>query len=136
MANTKFLQYSYLIAGLYDIFLGIGVFFLFDLIVIDIFQAVKPDPYLFVQVGGLFVFGFGYLLIITHKKAEEFVIIGFASGIIRIMFSFIVLLEILQSNLNFFYYLLGLSDLITGGLLLFALYKSNLLSFDLFKFES
>ena len=88
--NDKFLQFSYLIAGIYDLILGFVLLF-FDLFN-QFFDYMRPIPFLFVQVTGLFLLAIGYYLVISYKNASNVLFIGFGSLIVRIVFYRLVLL--------------------------------------------
>ncbi|MHA1236226.1 MAG: hypothetical protein ACTSQ9_01020 [Candidatus Hodarchaeales archaeon] len=75
-SDVKFIKIGFLIGGIYDLLLGIGVLFFSDLMV-DLFGITKPDNMIFVYISGLFLILVGYILIYAaYRNVEDFLFIG------------------------------------------------------------
>ena len=117
-ADVKYLKIGFLIGGIYDLLLGIGVLFFSDLMV-DFFGIKKPDNMIFVYISGLFLILVGYLLIYTaNRNVEDFLFIGLGSCIIRFSYFLIVVLIWLTDGIEIIYVLVGCTDALTGLLIL------------------
>ena len=117
-ADTKFIKIGFIIGGLYDIILGIGVIFFSDLMV-ELFSITKPNNMIFIYISGLFLILVGYILIYaTFRNIEDFYFIGVGSFIVRISYFFIVILIWLTEGIEIAYVLVGCTDAITGFMIL------------------
>ena len=113
-ADVKYLKIGFLIGGIYDLLLGIGVLFFSDLM--ENFLGIKkPDNMIFVYISGLFLILVGYILIYTaNRNVEDFLFIGLGSCIIRFSYFLIVVFIWLTDGVEIIYVLLGCTDALTG----------------------
>ena len=117
-ADVKYIKIGFLIGGIYDLLLGIGVIFFSDLMV-EFFGITKPDNMIFVYISGLFLILVGYFLIYTaYRNVEDFLFIGLGSCIIRFSYFFIVIFVWLIDGIEVIYVLIGCTDAFTGLLIL------------------
>ncbi len=117
-SDVKFIKIGFLIGGIYDLLLGIGVLFFSDLMV-DFFGIAKPDNMIFVYISGLFLILVGYILIYTaNRNVEDFIFIGLGSCIIRFSYFLIVVFIWLTDGIEIIYVLVGCTDALTGLLIL------------------
>jgi len=113
-ADVKFIKIGFLIGGIYDLLLGIGVLFFSDLMV-DLFGITKPDNMIFVYISGLFLILVGYILIYSaYRNVEDFLFIGLGSCIIRFSYFLIALTVWLTDGIEVMYVLIGCTDVLTG----------------------
>ena len=117
-ADIKYIKYGFLIGGIYDLLLGIGVLFFSDLMV-SFLGINKPDNMIFVYISGLFLILVGYILIYTSfRDVEEYIFIGLGSSIIRLSYFIIVTFIWLTEGIEAIYVLVGCTDAITGLMIL------------------
>ncbi|MHA1513633.1 MAG: hypothetical protein ACTSRJ_06180 [Candidatus Hodarchaeales archaeon] len=113
-SDVKFIKIGFLIGGIYDLLLGIGVLFFSDLMV-DLFGITKPDNMIFVYISGLFLILVGYILIYAaYRNVEDFFFIGLGSCIIRFFYFAIVVIIWLTDDIELMYVLVGCTDALTG----------------------
>lgn len=113
-SDVKFIKIGFLIGGIYDLLLGIGVLFFSDLMV-DFFGIAKPDNMIFVYISGLFLILVGYILIYAaYRNVEDFLFIGLGSCIIRFSYFAIVVFIWLTDGIEVMYVLVGCTDALTG----------------------
>lgn len=120
--KEQLLKYTYLIGGLYDLILGftlvIGLTFTGKTLS-NLFDVALPQPLLFGQVSGLFLIAVGYYLLVASKKPTNFMFIAMGSVFVRLSYGMIILLSI--STVHPLYIILGITDTLTGFLLLFSI---------------
>jgi hypothetical protein len=117
-ADVKYIKFGFLIGGIYDLLLGIGVLFFSDLMV-DILGILKPDNMIFVYISGLFLILVGYILIYaSFRNVKDFLFIGIGSCIIRFSYFLIALVTWLINDIELPYLLVGCTDVFTGLLIL------------------
>ncbi|MHA1995851.1 MAG: hypothetical protein ACW97Z_14995 [Candidatus Hodarchaeales archaeon] len=114
IVDVKFIRLGYLIGGIYDLFLGLGVILIPDLL-ISFFQITKPNNMIFVYTSGLFLLVVSYyLLYACFHELTNFLFIGFGSSMVRFVFAIIVVLLWITEGIEFAYILIALTDSITG----------------------
>ncbi|MFX1533534.1 MAG: hypothetical protein ACFFDI_04800 [Promethearchaeota archaeon] len=118
--TDRYLKAAFIIGGIYDIILGISSLF-FTNFLATLFSVSIPDPLIFPQVTGIFLIVVGYFLIYASQDARKLVFIGMGSCIIRFSFALIVLLTWFTQGIEVFYLLLGITDTLTGFLILLPL---------------
>lgn len=109
----NWLKISYIVCGIYDLTLALGVFFLRSLI-ISLFDLKTPNPMLFVDLIAYFLFGFGILLVNESRAIEPRLSIGLASTGVRLIYFLSVCYYVFFASLETFYVITGITDLITG----------------------
>lgn len=119
------LRVVFIIAGVYDVVLGLTLLFGRD-IMVGLFNVVPPSPYLIAQTCGLFLVTVGYLLLYAANAPETYAFVGLGSAFVRLSFGVLVSLSIMTGNPpDVLYILFGLTDSLTGLLLLSALVVSH-----------
>lgn len=124
-SDEKLLKISYLIGGIYDSILGLGLIFLSDPIV-SIFEISKPDNMIFVYTCGIFLLVVGYfLLFAAFHETPQYLFIGFGSAVVRLFFGIIVIFLWLERSVEDIYLIFAFTDSLTGIFLLFAILKGR-----------
>ena len=107
------LKTSYLIGGIYDLALGLGIIFLRTL-VLSLFKQKNPSIPVIADALGLFLVAYGYLLVIESRKDKPNIQIGATSAFVRIAYFIFVIYYIITSSVELLYVLLAFTDLGTG----------------------
>lgn len=123
--QIRTIKLIFLIAGVYDIILGIGSLFLTESLS-NFFNTPIPYPLLYPQVIGLFLLALGYMLIFAAKDIKKFAFIGFASLFVRYSFVLIILLTSMSQTVDFIYFVIAFTDFLTGTLLLISLLSKEI----------
>lgn len=118
--NDRYLAIAFVIGGIYDIMLGIGLVFFVDLLS-EILDEPKPEPLIFAQVSGLFLIVIGYFLLYAAQNPRKLAFIGAGSVIARISYAIIVLSTWILDEISAIYLFFGLADTLTALLILLAL---------------
>lgn len=109
----NWLKASYFIGGLYDTSLGLGIIFLRTFLsrsfhIKDINVPVIADAL------GLFLIGYGILLIHESILEKQQISIGLVSACIRFAYVVFVLYYVIFMQIEWFYIVLALTDFLTG----------------------
>ncbi|MFX0150950.1 MAG: hypothetical protein ACFFAJ_09230 [Candidatus Hodarchaeota archaeon] len=120
LINNRLLKLAFLIGGIYDLILGIGVIFFSDLLV-TLFNLTKPNNMLFVHLTGIFLIIMGYFQIYALQDVQKLAFIGFGAIIVRFCYAFIVFFSSFTIGIEQAYLLTALTDILTGLLLLIPL---------------
>jgi hypothetical protein len=123
--QLKTIKLIFLIAGIYDIILGLMTLFLTDYLAV-LLDTPTPSPLLFPQATGLFLIALGYLLIYALKDIKKYAFIGFASLFVRYSFVLIIILTVMTQTVEIIYLFIALTDFITGTLLLVTFFSKEI----------
>ena len=118
------LKISYLVGGIYDLLLGFGIIFLRTPL-LTFLNHYQPNIPIIVDALGLFLLGFGLLLVFESKNEKPTISIGITSALIRLIYFLFVIYYLMFSSIEILYLTLGFTDLITGSFILYAIYKIN-----------
>ena len=119
-SSTTPLKYSFIIGGIYDIINGMTLLFFVDILVIS-FGLNKPIPFIFGQLSGILLIVVGYFLLIATRDINHYAFIGFGSVIVRFGYFLYSLVGWLNNEHELIYLFFGLTDLITGLIILLPL---------------
>lgn len=117
----KVLKFSYQIGGLYDLLLGLGVLFLRNYLLTALKQTIPNIPQV-TDALGLFLIGYGFLLLDESRQAFPRLNIGLISAIIRILFFIIVMLYVSFAQIEIIYILFALTDFLTGLFIILGIF--------------
>lgn len=107
------LKTSYLLGGIYDLLLGLGIIFLRSFI-LSLFKQKNPSIPVIADSLGLFLVAYGFLLLREAQKTHPNIEIGATSASVRIIYFVFVVYYILTSSIELLYVLLALTDLVSG----------------------
>ncbi|MHA1991582.1 MAG: hypothetical protein ACXACX_15030 [Candidatus Hodarchaeales archaeon] len=133
--ELRTIKLIFIIAGIYDIILGLMTLFLTEYLAILLKNSV-PSPLLFPQATGLFLLALGYMLIYATKDIKKYAFIGFASLFVRYSYVVIIILTTITQTVDPIYLLIALTDFITGTLLLATFFSNEIDVKDFFEFNS
>lgn len=128
LSDDRPLKVAFLIGGVYDIILGIGLLFFVDLLA-KLLDASKPEPRIFAHLVGLFLITVGYFLLYAAQDPRRLAFIGAASSLIRLLYALLVVLTWINQDIETLYLITALTDVITGLMLLGALLLTNGIAF-------
>ena len=114
------IQISYLVGGIYDIFLGLGVI-LFRSMIISLFGQLEPNIPILADSLGLFLLAYGFLLIWESRNEQPNLQIGITSAFVRLAYASFVIYYLFFSTIEFLYIFLAFTDTITGLFILFEI---------------
>ncbi|MFX0116448.1 MAG: hypothetical protein ACFFB3_17995 [Candidatus Hodarchaeota archaeon] len=133
-SNDSFLKFAFLFSGIYDIILGLALLFFVDPLS-ELLDFTKPEPPFFGHTLGIFLVVMGYFLIYAIQDPRKMAFIGAGSFVVRFAYSAIIFLLWFSQEIDTLYLLLGITDTLTGALILFALLATETFSFkQLWKF--
>jgi hypothetical protein len=118
--KIEFLKASYLIAGVYDLLLGLFLIFLRNPFLHFINHKIPLIPILADSLG-LFLLAIGFLLLSEIKKDEINIQIGLSSVFVRFSFSILVFYYFFFREIELLYIILAITDFLTGVLLLLSI---------------
>ncbi|MHA2369907.1 MAG: hypothetical protein ACXADX_13895 [Candidatus Hodarchaeales archaeon] len=134
--NDRYLAIFFVIGGIYDIILGIGLIFFVDLLS-EILDEPKPEPFIFAQVSGIFLIVIGYFLLYAAQNPRKLAFVGAGSVVARLSYSIIVIFAWFLDEISIVYVFFGLTDALTALLILLALLLTDDIAYrQLWKFES
>ena len=119
--TMKPLKLGFILSGVYDLLLGIGLLIFMELFLVRLLGATKPENLQFPQISGLFLLVAGYFLLYGSQEVQIFAFLGFGIGLLRLTFTGIVLLTWLQTGIETAYLIFALSDFIMAWVLLVPL---------------
>ncbi len=120
-SNKNFLKISYVIGGVYDVLLGIGVLFFRNFLLTFIHESI-PNVAQISDALGLFLIAYGYLLLDESQKSDPRINIGLTSALVRIIFFLSVVYYAVFYTVELLYIILASTDLLTGLLILYGIY--------------
>lgn len=120
LKNDKIVKLAYLIGGIYDLILGLGLVFFADFM-IKMMDVSKPDKMIFVHLSGIFLIVIGYFLLYSIPNVKYLAFIGFSSGVLRFSYASIVLFTYISIGIEDAYLLTALTDILTGLFLIISL---------------
>jgi hypothetical protein len=113
--GERYLKIAFAIGGIYDIVLGISMFF--PDLTSELLKVTKPDPIIFSYTNGLFLIIIGSFLLIATQNVRKLVFIGIGSVIIRLGYAVLVLI-LLPAGIEMAYILIAATDTLTAIMLL------------------
>lgn len=116
------LKTSYLIGGVYDLLLGLGILFLRNYLLTVAKQTIPNIPQISDALG-LFLIAYGYLLLDESRQVMPQLNIGITSAIVRILFFIIVMLYFLFNHVEIIYISFAVTDFITGSFIFLGIFK-------------
>lgn len=118
--NLNLLKISFVIGGIYDISLGFGLLLLRNLLS-SILKLTNINIPIIADALGLFLIGYGVLLINEPQSTDPHISIGLTSAVIRICYFFLVFYYFFFSKIEVFYIFLAFTDLATGLFIILGL---------------
>ena len=114
------IKVSYFIGGLYDVLLGLGLLILRNLLSQLLgLKPVNSEP--IVDALSLFLIGYGLLLIVESSSLNPNLNVGYATIFIRVGFFLLILFNVIISQVEFFYIVCSLTDLLTGSFIAYSI---------------
>jgi Na+-driven multidrug efflux pump len=125
LKNDQILQMAFLVSGIYDLFLGVGVLFFSDML-ISIFGISKPDNMTFVLLTGLFLLFAGYCQIYAgYHDVKKMVFVGLGMVVLRFSYLILAVLGFFSGELEYAYLAIGLTDGIMAVVLLIPIHLTE-----------
>ncbi|MFX0172917.1 MAG: hypothetical protein ACFE9L_13460 [Candidatus Hodarchaeota archaeon] len=120
LTDDRLLKLTFLIGGIYDLILGVGVIFFSDFLM-AFFNLTKPNNMLFVFLTGVFLIVMGYFQIYALQDVQKLAFIGFGAIIVRLVYAIIIVFNSFTIGIEQAYLLTTFTDILTGLLLLISL---------------
>jgi hypothetical protein len=119
--TLKPLRYSFILSGVYDLLLGMGLLLFMDFFLVQLLGTTRPKNLQFPQITGLFLLVVGYFQLYGSQDVQSFAFLGFGMAVLRLSFGGIVLLTWLQRGIEGAYLIFALSDFLLALVLILPL---------------
>jgi hypothetical protein len=120
LTDDRLLKLVFLIGGIYDLILGIGVIFFSDFL-IAFFNLTTPNNMLFVYLTGVFLTVLGYFQFYALQDVQKLAFVGFGAIVVRLFYAIIIVFTSFTIGIEHAYLVTAFTDVLMGLFLLIPL---------------